>query len=91
MFDESATTDRKTAARSGWRWRYLEAVLVAAFGSAGAVVVLSANSPDLSTLALPAVPMAVILVAGALSGVLAALRPARRAAKLHVLTALATA
>ena len=76
----------------------IEAVLVAAFGSFGgvvlgtlaaAVVVLSAHSAELSVFALPVVPVMVILVAGALSGVLAAVRPARRAARLDVLTAIA--
>jgi putative ABC transport system permease protein len=78
----------------------IEAVLVAAFGSFGgvvlgtlaaAVVVLSADSAQLSVFSLPVVPVVVILVAGALSGVLAAMRPARRAARLDVLTAISAA
>ncbi|WP_020669505.1 FtsX-like permease family protein [Amycolatopsis nigrescens] len=74
-----------------------EAVLMSVFGSlggvllgclAGAVTVLSANSILLTQLELPVLPLVIILIAGALSGVLAAARPASRAARLNVLTAI---
>jgi putative ABC transport system permease protein len=76
----------------------IEAVLVAALGSiagvalgalGGAAVVASADSVTLSRLAVPPVPLVIVLLGGALSGVLAAARPARRAARLDVLTAIA--
>jgi putative ABC transport system permease protein len=76
----------------------IEAVLVAALGSiagvalgalGGAAVVASADSATLSRLAVPPMPLVIVLLGGALSGVLAAARPARRAARLDVLTAIA--
>lgn len=76
----------------------IEAVLVAALGSiagvvlgalSGIVVVAASDSVTLSRLAVPATPLLVVLVGGALSGVIAAARPARRAARLDVLTAVA--
>jgi putative ABC transport system permease protein len=76
----------------------VEAVIVAALGSlagvvlgalGGAAVVASTDSAALHRLAVPAGPLIVILLGGALSGVLAAARPARRAARLDVLSALA--
>jgi putative ABC transport system permease protein len=44
----------------------------------------------LARFALPLGPLVVVLVVGALAGVIAAVRPARRAARLDVLAALAT-
>lgn len=75
----------------------IEAVLVAALGSiagvvlgalSAAVVVSASDSVTLSRLAVPTGPLAVVLLGGALSGVLAAARPARRAARLDVLAAI---
>lgn len=76
----------------------IEAVLVAGLGSlagvalgalGGAVVVSATDSATLRELSVPATPLLIILLGGALSGVLAAARPARRAARLDVLTAIA--
>ncbi|MFE6775020.1 ABC transporter permease [Streptomyces sp. NPDC057702] len=78
------------------RW---EAVLVAAFGTLGgltlggflgwALVRVTASAGE-GTFALPPLPLAVVALVGVSAGALAALRPARRAARLDVLRALAT-
>jgi putative ABC transport system permease protein len=85
--------------RSMVRW---ESVIVAAFGTVGGVLlgtflgwglmrgVASGDSAMLARFALPLKPLVVVLVVGALAGVIAAVRPARRAARLDVLAALAT-
>ena len=51
---------------------------------------VAAASGGLGVFALPAVRLAVVLVVGGVAGVLAGLRPARRAARLDVLQAIAT-
>jgi putative ABC transport system permease protein len=56
---------------------------------AWALVQAASNADVLSTFAAPFGPLAVVLVVGALAGVLAAFRPARRAARLDVLAAIA--
>ena len=82
------------------RW---ESVIVALFGTVGGIALgtflgwglmrglASGDSATLATFALPAGRLVVVVVAGALAGVVAAIRPARRAAKLDVLAALASA
>ncbi|HEX2576819.1 MAG TPA: ABC transporter permease, partial [Aquihabitans sp.] len=76
------------------RW---ESVVIAVFGTTlglamgigGAwALVASANDEELSQFAVPGGQMAVVLALGALAGVLAALRPAARAAKLDPLQAI---
>jgi putative ABC transport system permease protein len=76
-----------------------EALIVALFGTAAGLALgvflgwaaVSALAVDgfTSSFAVPAVPLSVVLVLGALAGVLAAVRPARRAARLDVLEAIA--
>jgi putative ABC transport system permease protein len=77
------------------RW---ESVIISVFGTVGGValgtflgwaVVKSASSSTLGVFAAPPGQLVIFLVAGALAGVLAGLRPARRAARLDVLTAIA--
>ena len=79
------------------RW---ESVIVAAFGTAGGVilgtflgwaVVRSSGRATLGAFAAPPLQLALFLVLGVLTGVLAGIRPARRAARLNVLTAIAAA
>jgi putative ABC transport system permease protein len=77
-----------------------EAVIVSLFGTIGgigigtflswALVRVVADSEGFGTWKVPTAQFAVILGLGALAGVLAAARPARRAAKLPVLTAVAS-
>jgi putative ABC transport system permease protein len=73
-------------------------VIISVFGTAGGValgaflgwaVVTSASSTTLGVFAAPPQQLVVFLIAGALAGVLAGMRPARRAARLDVLTAIA--
>lgn len=75
-----------------------EAVLVSGLGSlagvvlgavGGAAVVAASDSVALHQLTVPTTPLLIVLVGGALSGVVAAARPARRAARLSVLSAIA--
>jgi putative ABC transport system permease protein len=82
--------------RSMVRW---ESVIIALFGTAGGLVlgvflgwalVQAASAAGFATFAAPAGQLAVVLVAGAVAGVLAGLGPARRAARLDVLAAIAT-
>ncbi len=80
------------------RW---ESVIIALFGTVGgiglgvflgwALLKASASSEGLTAFALPTTQLVVVLGLGALAGVLAGLRPARRAARLDVLDAIATA
>jgi putative ABC transport system permease protein len=81
--------------RSMIRW---ESVIISVFGTVGGValgaflgwaVVNSASSSTLGVFAAPPGQLVIFLIAGALAGVLAGLRPARRAARLGVLTAIA--
>jgi putative ABC transport system permease protein len=78
--------------RSMVRW---ESLIVAMFGTAGGVAIgllpgwALARAATGGTFAAPAVPLVVIVLIGALAGVLAALRPAHRAGRLDVLRAVA--
>jgi putative ABC transport system permease protein len=82
--------------RSMVRW---ESVLVAVFGATGGIVVgsflgwalVKAADADgfMSAFQIPVGSLMVVLVVGALAGALAAIRPARRAAKLDILGAIA--
>jgi putative ABC transport system permease protein len=79
------------------RW---ESVMTAVFGTLGGVglgtflgwgmVEAIGESEGIGEFAVPVSSLVVVLVLGAAAGVLAALRPARRAAKLDVLTAIAS-
>jgi putative ABC transport system permease protein len=84
--------------RSMVRW---ESVVIATFGAVGGIALgvflgwamvqaVGAASDGLGVFALPGGRLAVVLVVGAVAGVLAGLRPARRAARLDVLRAIAT-
>jgi putative ABC transport system permease protein len=78
-----------------------ESVVIATFGAVGGIAlgvflgwalvrVAGSASGAVDVFALPTVRLAVVLVVGALAGVVAGLRPARRAARLDVLAAIAT-
>jgi len=77
----------------------LESVLVAAFGTVGGLALggflgwglaaAGARSSGLTQPSFPAAQLIVIALLGALAGVIAAIRPARRAARLPVLAAIA--
>jgi putative ABC transport system permease protein len=80
--------------RSMVRW---ESVIIALFGTAGGLalgvflgwaLVQAASAAGFATFAAPAGQLAVVLVAGAVAGVLAGVGPARRAARLDVLAAI---
>jgi putative ABC transport system permease protein len=84
--------------RSMVRW---ESVVIAVFGSIGGIALgvflgwamvqaVGAASGGLSVFALPVDRLAIVVVVGAIAGVLAGLRPGRRAARLDVLRAIAT-
>jgi len=75
-----------------------ESVIISVFGTVGGValgaflgwaVVKSASSSTLGVFAAPLGQLVIFLIAGALAGVLAGLRPARRAARISVLSAIA--
>jgi putative ABC transport system permease protein len=77
------------------RW---ESVIVALFGTLtgialgvllGWALVRTASSSGGITFAAPATQLVVVTLAGAVAGVLAGARPARRAAKINVLAAIA--
>lgn len=77
------------------RW---ESVVVAAFGTVGGIglggflgwaLVRAAVSDGTGAFALPPLPLAVVLLVGVAAGVLAGWRPARRAARLDILRAVA--
>ena len=82
--------------RSMVRW---EAVMVAALGTlaglavgvVGAAMVIGSAGSDFDTIAVPWTTLAVVGVIGAAAGVLASARPAARAARADVLTAIAAA
>jgi putative ABC transport system permease protein len=76
-----------------------EAVIVGLFGTLGGLglglflgwAMVSALAGDgLGSFAVPKLSLAVVLAVGALAGVLAAARPARRAARMDILSAIAT-
>jgi putative ABC transport system permease protein len=78
------------------RW---ESVIVALFGTVGGLglgvflgwaLVRAVAPAGIGAFAAPPQRLALILLVGALAGVLAGLRPARRAARLDVLAAVAT-
>jgi putative ABC transport system permease protein len=82
--------------RSMVRW---ESVIIAVIGTLGGLSMgvflgwgffTAAASDDFGTFAAPAAQLLVVLVVGALAGVLAGIRPSRRAARLDVLAAIAT-
>ncbi|MFJ8309976.1 MULTISPECIES: ABC transporter permease [unclassified Streptomyces] len=82
--------------RSMVRW---ESVLVAAFGTVGGLVlggflgwvlVRASDSAGTSAFALPPLQLAVVALVGLVAGAVAGWRPARRAARLDVLRAIAT-
>jgi len=77
------------------RW---ESVIIAVFGTAGGVilgtflgwaVVRSSSSAALGVFAAPPLQLVLFLVLGAVTGVLAGIRPARRAARLNMIAAIA--
>jgi len=78
------------------RW---ESVLIAAFGTLGGLALglflswglvrVATAEAGFGTFSVPAVPLAVVLALGTAAGVLAAVRPARQAARLDVLAAVA--
>jgi putative ABC transport system permease protein len=89
---------RQTRAMVRW-----ESVIVAVFGTVGGIVmgtflgwgvmrgIAGAGTTPLDAFTIPFASLAIVLVVGALSGVLAGVRPARRAARLDVLGAIASA
>jgi putative ABC transport system permease protein len=92
-----AVGETRRQVRSMIRW---ESVIIATFGTMLGLgvgvflawsLVQAAGSGGLVSFAVPGGRMAVVLVVGAVVGVLAAVRPARRAAKLDVMDAIATA
>ena len=78
----------------------LESVLVSAFGALGgvglgaflgwALAQAGAKAEGLAVFTVPAAQLAVIVVLGGAAGVIAAIRPARRAARLPVLAAVSS-
>jgi putative ABC transport system permease protein len=87
----------RAQARGMVRW---ESVIIAVFGTLGGVilgtflgwaVVRSSGSASLAVFAAPPLQLVLFLVLGALTGILAGLRPARRAARLNMITAIASA
>jgi putative ABC transport system permease protein len=90
-----AVGQTRAQTRSMVHW---EAVIVAVFGTLGGLacgvllgwaLVRTASGDTMSTFAAPIGQLLAILIIGGLAGVLAAIRPARRAARLDVLQALA--
>src|ERR687894_2119273 len=93
-----AVGETRRQVRSMVRW---ESVVIATFGAVGGIALgvflgwalvqaVGTASGGLGTFALPVGNLAIVLVVGAVAGVLAGLRPARRAARLDVLAAIAT-
>jgi len=92
-----ALGQRRAQARGMIRW---ESVIIAVFGTVGGVilgtflgwaVVRSSSSAALGVFAAPPLQLVLFLVLGAVTGILAGIRPARRAARLNMITALAAA
>jgi putative ABC transport system permease protein len=91
-----AVGQTRTQLRSMVRW---ESVIVALFGTTaglglgvllGWALVRAASVTATGTFAAPLLQLGVVLAAGAVAGMLAGVRPARRAARLDLLTAIAT-
>ena len=93
-----AVGETRAQVRSMVRW---ESVVIATFGAIGGIGLgmflgwalvqgVGAASGGLGVFALPVGRLAIVLVVGGAAGVLAGLRPARRAARLDVLRAIAT-
>src|SRR5215813_1519422 len=89
-----AVGQTRSQARSLIRW---ESVLIALFGTVGGVilgtflgwaVVKASASTALAAFSAPPTQLLILLAAGAAAGVLAGLRPARRAARMDVMQAL---
>jgi putative ABC transport system permease protein len=87
----------RAQARGMIRW---ESVIVAAFGTVGGVllgtflgwaVVRSSSSATLGVFSAPPAQLVLFLVLGVLTGIAAGIRPARRAARMNALTAIAAA
>jgi putative ABC transport system permease protein len=95
-----AVGQERRQTRAMVRW---ESVIVAVFGTIGGIAmgtflgwglmrgIAGAGTTPLEGFAVPVPQLAIVLVVGGLSGVLAGMRPARRAARLDVLDAIATA
>ena len=91
-----AVGETRSQLRSMVRW---ESVIIAVFGTIGGLVLglflgwaffQAAATDDLGTFAAPIGQLLIVLIVGAIAGVLAGIRPARRAARLNVLTAIAS-
>jgi putative ABC transport system permease protein len=87
----------RAQARGMVRW---ESVIIAVFGTLGGVilgtflgwaVIRSSGSASLAVFAAPPLQLVLFLVLGAVTGILAGIRPARRAARLNMITAIASA
>jgi putative ABC transport system permease protein len=90
-----AVGQTRAQVRSMVRW---ESVIIAVFGTVGGLglgtlcgwaLVTAASESGFATFALPAGSLITLLILGGLAGVIAAVRPARRAARLDVLQAIA--
>jgi len=91
-----AVGETRRQVRAMVRW---ESVIVALFGTIGGLglgvflgwaLVRASASGGTGTFAAPPLQLTIILLVGAIAGVLAGLRPARRAAKLNLLAAIAS-
>ena len=91
-----AVGQTRRQARSMVRW---ESVIIATFGTIGGIVlgtflgwglVEASSSGTITVFSVSPGQLVVFLVVGAVAGTLAGIRPARRAARLDILTALAT-
>jgi putative ABC transport system permease protein len=87
----------KAQARGMIRW---ESVIIAVFGTLGGVilgtflgwaVVRSSSGGSLAVFAAPPLQLILFLVLGAVTGILAGIRPARRAARLNMISAITAA
>jgi putative ABC transport system permease protein len=91
-----AVGQTRAQTRAMVRW---ESVIVALFGTVGGMglglflgwaLVSALAGEGFGSFAVPRLTLAVVVALGALVGVLAAVRPARRAARMNVLSAIAT-
>jgi putative ABC transport system permease protein len=85
----------RAQARGMVRW---ESVIIAVFGTLGGVilgtftgwaVVQSSSGPSMTVFAAPPLQLVLFLVLGAVTGILAGIRPARRAARQNMISAIA--